>query len=396
MQIRLPESVKPLMGRLEAAGFEVFCVGGCVRDSLLGRKPDDWDLTTSALPQQMETVFAGWRVLATGRRHGTITVVSDSQPVEITTFRVDGGYRDGRHPEQVTFTPHLADDLARRDFTVNALAYSPHTGIVDRFDGVGDLRRRVIRAVGNPCLRFEEDALRIVRALRFASVLGFPIDPATAEALRSHRQLLEKVSAERLFTELCKLVCGETADTVIQQFPEVIALLIDHFSPDGMRLHPLPALPGIRLAMLMHAFSPAQADAVLLRLKADRAARRTVTALLSRRDQPLPSSRVGIRQLVSELGVQPLRDLLAFQGALGRETGPACHWLERILADGDCWNLGMLAVDGHDLLSAGIPAGRELGETLRFLLMQVVEGRLPNRKAELLRAAAANGTRGAP
>ena len=170
MQILLPESVKPLMGRLEAAGFEVFCVGGCVRDSLLGRKPDDWDLTTSALPQQMETVFAGWRVLATGRRHGTITVVSDSQPVEITTFRVDGGYRDGRHPEQVTFTPHLADDLARRDFTVNALAYSPHTGIVDRFDGVGDLRRRVIRAVGNPCLRFEEDALRIVRALRFASV----------------------------------------------------------------------------------------------------------------------------------------------------------------------------------------------------------------------------------
>ena len=261
---------------------------------------------------------------------------------------------------------------------------------------MGDLRRRVIRAVGNPCLRFEEDALRIVRALRFASVLGFPIDPATAEALRSHRQLLEKVSAERLFTELCKLVCGETADTVIQQFPEVIALLIDHFSPDGMRLHPLPALPGIRLAMLMHAFSPAQADAVLLRLKADRAARRTVTALLSRRDQPLPSSRAGIRQLVSELGVQPLRDLLAFQGALGRETGPACHWLERILADGDCWNLGMLAVDGHDLLSAGIPAGRELGETLRFLLMQVVEGRLPNRKAELLRAAAANGTRGAP
>ncbi len=388
MQISIPKPVNLLVDRLESAGFEVFCVGGCVRDSLLGREPGDWDLATSALPHQTEAVFTGWQVVGTGRKHGTLTVISEGNPVEITTFRRDGVYRDGRHPEQVTFTPRLADDLARRDFTVNALAFSPRTGIIDRFDGLDDLRNKLIRAVGDPARRFEEDALRIVRALRFASTLGFSVEPATASALRNQFRLLEKVSAERLFSELCKLVCGEHADAVVRQFPEVIALLTGAFSPDGVQLHLLPARPGVRLAMLMHRFSPAQADAALLRLKADNATRRTVVALLSRRDQPLPVSRTGVRRLLSELGVQPLRELLDFQAALGRETGPAQQNLQQVLTDGDCWNLGMLAVNGRDLLSVGVPAGRELGAVLRFLLVQVIEGRLPNRKPELLHAAA--------
>ena len=223
MELALSRGAAYVLCALRAAGYEAYVVGGCVRDSLLGRRPGDWDVTTSALPEETKAVFSGAPVIGTGVRHGTVAVLVGGEPVEITTYRVDGPYSDGRRPDSVAFTRSLREDLARRDFTVNAMAWSPETGLVDPFGGADDLRGKSIRCVGDPARRFQEDALRILRALRFSSSLGFSIEPETAAALRADRARLGKVSAERIAAELVKLVCGAGAPRVLREFPEAVS-----------------------------------------------------------------------------------------------------------------------------------------------------------------------------
>ena len=226
----LPQAAQAIQ-QLQEAGYEAWIVGGCVRDFLLGRTPTDYDLTTSALPKETEAVFAGEKLIETGLQHGTVTVVLDGVPLEITTYRVDGGYTDARHPDGVTFTRSLREDAARRDFTINAMAYAPGAGLQDFFGGQEDLSAGVIRAVGDPDRRFQEDALRILRAIRFASVLGFELDPGTDAAARRNAHLLTKISVERVFVELGKLLCGPGAGKILLAYPDILGVVFPELTP---------------------------------------------------------------------------------------------------------------------------------------------------------------------
>ena len=266
----IPSYARTALDRLTAAGHEAWLVGGCVRDLLLGRTPGDYDITTAALPEETEGVFAGEQLIETGLRHGTVTVVLEGCPLEITTYRVDGTYADARHPDQVTFTRSLREDAARRDFTVNAMAYHPDRGLWDGFGGRADLEKGLLRCVGDPETRFREDALRILRAVRFASVLGFTLEPATAEAARRTAPLLGQIAPERLSAELTKLLCGPGAGTVLGEYPDILGALIPELGPmvgfDQRNLHHchdllthtaaavdnIPPDPALRLAMLLH------------------------------------------------------------------------------------------------------------------------------------------------
>ena len=268
--LTIPAGADFILRRLMENGFDAYVVGGCVRDSLLGLFPHDWDICTSARPEQMQAVFADCRVIETGLKHGTLTVLHDRIPYEVTTFRVDGGYTDHRHPDSVSFVSNVVDDLARRDFTVNAMAWNPQTGLVDAFHGQEDLRAGIIRAVGDPKTRFTEDALRILRALRFASVYGFRIDDATSQAAHDLRHTLTDVAAERIRVELAKLLCGQGAADILRAYPDVLFVLLpqlramhgfDQHNPHhryDVWEHTLRALPHIpptetlRLAILLH------------------------------------------------------------------------------------------------------------------------------------------------
>ena len=229
--LTLPAPVSDLLGRLTRAGFSAYVVGGCVRDSLLGLEPHDWDICTSALPDQMQEVFRDDRTVDTGLKHGTLMVIVDHEPYEVTTFRVDGDYTDHRHPDSVVFVDDLTKDLARRDFTVNAMAWSPDAGLQDPFAGQQDLSANLIRCVGKPEQRFEEDALRVLRALRFASVYDFAIEPDTASAIRKKAPDLKLVAGERIREELLKLLCGKAAGRILREYPEVLAEIIPEIRP---------------------------------------------------------------------------------------------------------------------------------------------------------------------
>ena len=226
MTLNIPSKAKTIITLLENAGFEAFCVGGAVRDSIMGLNPTDWDITTSASPEDTVMVFKDYKTVDTGLKHGTLTVVIDKTPFEVTTYRVDGDYNDNRHPENVHFTKNLINDLSRRDFTVNALAYNDKTGLVDLYGGQEDIYNSIIKTVGNPSARFQEDGLRIMRALRFASVLGFTIESETAKAIHDNKDLLKNISAERLAVELSKLVCGKNAFNILTEYWDVLSVFI--------------------------------------------------------------------------------------------------------------------------------------------------------------------------
>lgn len=270
MTMDMPKNVDIAINLLQSAGFEAYAVGGCVRDSLLGKTPNDWDITTSAKPEDMKSVFADFHCIDTGIKHGTVTVVIDGEPLEITTFRLDGEYEDNRHPKSVTFTSNLGADLGRRDFTVNAMAYSKKTGTVDLFGGQNDLKNKIIRCVGDPDRRFNEDALRILRALRFASALDFEIEEKTAQSLLKNRALLGNISEERIAKELLKLVCGKGAKRILTDFAPVLFEILPELQPMYKNSHDNPhhcydiyehtliavesinPEPTLRFAMLLH------------------------------------------------------------------------------------------------------------------------------------------------
>ena len=231
MNITIPNEVNIILTRLQDAGHEAFCVGGAVRDSIMGITPGDWDVTTSALPEETRLVFSDFKTIDTGLKHGTLTVIIDHKPYEITTYRIDGEYGDNRHPETVSFTRKIEDDLARRDFTVNAIAYNPQKGIVDPYGGQNDIYNSIIKTVGDPDRRFNEDGLRIMRALRFSSVLGFPIEQETANAIHRNRELLKNISAERINIELTKLLCGKDVFNILMEYPDVLSVIIPEIAP---------------------------------------------------------------------------------------------------------------------------------------------------------------------
>ena len=437
--IQLPEGAAFVLDRLTRAGYPAYVVGGCVRDALLGIAPKDWDVCTAATPEEMQRVFTGCHVVETGLKHGTLTVVVEHVPYEVTTFRVDGDYTDHRHPDQVRFVADVREDLARRDFTVNAMAYHPDTGLVDAFHGREDLAAGVIRCVGDPGKRFGEDALRILRALRFASVYGFAMEEQTARAVHSLKTTLHGVAAERIRVELGKLLCGRGAEAILRDCADVIMEVLPALSPmkDFDQRTPyhrydvwehtirtvgaVQPVEALRWTMLLHdsgkpacftldekgqghAFGHGEksvkiAREVMADLRVDNATRDRVLTLVARHDMPLSDRPRVLRRCLHDMGEETLRQLIEVQRA--DERGKGVHPMEEIdaraqalnaaldavLATNPCVTLKQLAVRGSDLTRAGIPGGKAVGECLRYLLEQVMEDTLPNDRDALLRAA---------
>ena len=435
--MQVPTPVASAVRMLENHGFEAYAVGGCVRDSLLGLTPHDWDICTSALPEEMQAVFDGFRVIETGKAHGTLTVLVDGMPLEITTYRVDGAYSDHRRPDGVRFVSRIEEDLARRDFTVNAMAWHPERGLRDPFGGEEDLRKRLLRAVGEPGLRFEEDALRIMRALRFAAAYGLRIDPATATALRQKRTLLGFVAAERLRAELDRLLTAADVESILSDYPDVLAVFLPFISSMvGFEQHSVyhhldvwqhtatavgasvPDLP-VRLALLLHdagkparyivdeegrghfyghaSVSAALAEETLYALRYDRKTMETVIRLVKYHDTPIPPEPPAVKRWLGRLGEEGFRMLLEVKRGDARGHAPAVvpaslsavdgveDCLNRVIAEGACFSVRDLAVDGRDAIAVGVPEGPEIGKALAALTEAVIDGVWPNDREVLLR-----------
>ena len=390
--MEIPAYAQAVMDRLEQHGYEAWLVGGCVRDHLLGQAPGDYDMAVSSSPEETEACFAGWRLIETGLQHGTVTVVSDGRNVELTTFRCDGEYKDGRRPETVSFTRDIHADVARRDFTVNAMAYSPARGLVDDFGGRQDLKTGVIRCVGEPERRFTEDALRIMRALRFASTLGFSVEEATGQAVLALRDRLNNISAERIFAELKKLLAGKNAEAVLLRFRPVIDVVL----PETAALSPADfarnarclkrcADDAARFAALLYGLPADAAEAACRRLRADNKFRVSVRFFAEQADVVFAT--VGqAKRLAGEKGANRLAALLSFRRAMGLAEDGNLAGAVAAVSSGACLSLKDLAVNGGDITALGVE-GMQVGKILTALLTEVTEGRLPNTRAALLQEA---------
>lgn len=382
----LPPAVACVLERLEQAGYAADLVGGCVRDALRGVTPHDYDVTTAATPDEILAAFADRRVLTTGVQHGTVTVLIGEEPVEVTTYRVDGNYRDGRHPESVRFTTSLTEDLARRDLTVNAMAYSPRRGLTDPFGGRQDLQVGVLRTVGVPEQRFREDALRILRAMRFSSVLGMTVEPQTAAAMHALRQSLLCVSAERIFSELYKLLGGTDAYDVILEFADIVRVFLPELRPEmpisKQRFTSLPQNTRF-YALFEPTAKPDRVAEACRRLRTPSALLRVGERIQALRHAPL--CREGeVATLLFHAGREAACEIARLREAEGECPG-ASQRIEAFLASGRPYTLAQLAVRGEDLVRCGY-RGAEIGEGLHALLMDVMEGRLPNVREALLAA----------
>lgn len=383
-----PQYVSEIIERLEAAGYSAYAVGGCVRDVMLGRAPNDFDVTTSALPEETLRIFENERTVPTGLKHGTVTVIPKGcEPVEVTTYRIDGSYTDSRHPESVSFTDRIEDDLARRDFTVNAMAYNKKRGIVDPFDGQGDIKRQILRAVGEPEKRMNEDALRIMRAFRFSAQLGFSIDGDTKKALVSESEGLRKVSGERLGIELSKLVCAPHAK---QALSEMIACGVSRYILGGYlpscklleALERLSADTSVRLACLLYECDGDYARKILSAMKYSNAIKNSVLYATSVRDCPIPQSDADVRRFLLRFGNNSLVAAELMRVLKGAESLSEGN-IQRIKRDGFCPSIQSLALDGNDLVKLGI-SGKEIGETLSYLLDAVTEDPSMNDREKLM------------
>lgn len=396
--ITLPEDVNALLQTLNNGGYEAYIVGGCVRDSILGRIPQDWDITTSALPEQTKALFS--HTFDTGIQHGTITVVLNKTNYEITTYRIDGDYADGRHPDEVSFTSNLEEDLLRRDFTMNAIAYHPAEGFRDPFGGQEDISRSLIRGVGEPAKRFQEDALRMLRCVRFAAQLGFQVDDATYTALQENAALIEKISVERIHEELDKLWKSpfpEKLSLLLSSglLPHIDNLLDKRLTGLGETLVPqLKAAPisaPLRWTLVLQSFTEAEAKTFCKKLKFDNATAKQIQTYLRHLSQPIPQTPYEVRKLAGILGVELTENLFILQEILQDKAAvqAAREILKKVLADGDCLNLKMLEMDGKALMDAGIPAGKAVGETLGLLLEDVLHQPEHNKREYLLEKALA-------
>lgn len=431
----MPKNVDIAINLLQSAGFEAYAVGGCVRDSLLGKTPNDWDITTSAKPENMKSVFADFHCIDTGIKHGTVTVVIDGEPLEITTFRLDGEYEDNRHPKSVTFTSNLGADLGRRDFTVNAMAYSKMTGTVDLFGGQNDLKNGIIRCVGDPDRRFNEDALRILRALRFASALDFEIEEKTAQSLLKNRALLGNISEERIAKELLKLVCGKGAKRILTDFAPVLFEILPELQPMYKNSHDNPhhcydiyehtliavesidPEPTLRFAMLLHdcgkpavkkfdengvahfyghqRISAEISAQILARLKVSNKFRDEILFLVSNHDRwELYENTEKMPRYLSKFGLDGVLNLLKVMRADVLAQSPEYRYRLDQIADAEetaknlaaqkpCLSLSELQINGRTLMDIGIPQGRKLGAVLAQLLDEVIDGVTKNTQEAL-------------
>lgn len=435
--MRLPEHICKCIDMLENAGFAAYAVGGCVRDSLLGIAPHDYDLCTAATPEQLHQIFCDFSLVTAGEKHGTVGVVIDKEVVEITTFRTEGGYRDGRHPDWVKFVPTIEEDLSRRDFTVNAMAYSPHRGLCDPWGGEADLKNKVLRAVGDPVKRFQEDSLRILRGVRFAVRFDLTTEVQTLDAMRSQADLMDNLARERVFDELCKLLPLVNAEDLLRYAP-ILAQVIPELAPTvGFQQHnhhhaydlfthiahvtaAVPTALHLRWAALLHDIGKVttftldesgcghfyghakagaeMANAVLLRLKAPTALREQVVQLISLHMTWLEEDKRLLRRRLSRWGLDTVNDLLALQeadmGSKGVENSGEMEQFPRIRAliqeiraENSCLTLKDLAVSGKDLMELGFTPGPGLGKALDQLLNLVLDETIPNEKQALLTAA---------
>ena len=436
MKIQLPEKVNTIIQTLQEHGYEAYAVGGCVRDSLLGREPGDWDITTSASPDETKKLFA--RTVDTGIEHGTVTVLLGKEGFEVTTYRIDGKYEDSRHPTEVIFTRNLREDLLRRDFTINAMAYNDTEGIVDIFGGMDDLKRKIIRCVGNARERFGEDALRIMRGVRFAAQLGFSLEKETKEAMTELAPTLEKISAERIQTELVKLLVSDSPELIREAYHLGITAVIlpefDEMMRTGQETkyhrydvgeHTVQAVCNVppdkvlRLTMLLHDVAKPEmktvdadgtahfkghdirgeqkAKEILRRLKFDNDTIHKVTKLVRWHDYRMPAEKKNVRKAMSKISAElfPMyllvkrADILAhsmyrreeeLENLIGLQK---CY--EEIVADHECVSLKQLAVTGTDLIGIGMKPGKQIGEVLNELLRIVLEYPEFNNKEHLLR-----------
>lgn len=435
MTMDMPKNVDTAINLLQSAGFEAYAVGGCVRDSLLGKTPNDWDITTSAKPEDMKSVFINFHCIDTGIKHGTVTVVIDGEPLEITTFRLDGEYEDNRHPKSVTFTSNLGADLGRRDFTVNAMAYSKMTGTVDLFGGQNDLKNKIIRCVGDLDRRFNEDALRILRALRFASALDFEIEEKTAQSLLKNRALLGNISEERIAKELLKLVCGKGAKRILTDFAPVLFEILPELQPMYKNSHDNPhhcydiyehtliavesidPEPTLRFAMLLHdcgkpavkkfdengvahfyghqRISAEISAQILARLKVSNKFRDEILFLVSNHDRwELYENTEKMPRYLSKFGLDGVLKLLKVMRADVLAQSPEYRYRLDQIADAEeiaknlaaqkpCLSLSELQINGRTLMDIGIPQGRKLGAVLAQLLDEVIDGVTKNTQEAL-------------
>ena len=429
----MPQEVCSLLARLESAGYQGWAVGGCVRDTLRGAVPSDWDVTTDARPERVMALF-GERAIPTGLKHGTVTVRTGETHVEVTTFRRDGTYSDHRRPDAVQFSSSLEEDLARRDLTVNAMAMDLRGHICDPFGGQEDLSHRVLRCVGDPLRRLDEDALRIMRTLRFAAVLGFTIEPDTSAALHRRAPLLADIAAERILVEMNKLLTGEYMASVLLAYPDVLGVFLPELLPcvgfDQRNVHhcydvwthsvyaaaAIAPDAVLRWAMLLHdigkpdcftvdehgtghfyghpARSAELAEAICRRLRMDKKSAQRIVTLVRWHDRDIPRTEKAVARAARQLGEDTLRQLLAVKRADNRAQSPLCRGraadidraeaiLDDLLARQSCFSLRELAVRGNDLTALGLH-GPAVGETLQKLLDAVMDGSVPNERPALL------------
>lgn len=398
MIIDLPKNVENIIESLEEHGFEGFAVGGCVRDSLLKKTPKDWDITTDALPVDMKKIFK--KTFDTGIAHGTVTVLMDGVGYELTTYRIDGNYSDGRHPDSVSFSKSLSEDLCRRDFTINAMAYSNKKGIVDLFDGRKDLQNGIIRAVGDAKKRFDEDALRMLRAVRFAAQLGFKIDDDTFEAIKEKAKLLSKVSKERIFVELNKSLCGDFAQNIKMVYTSGLYRYIGkEFAKLDKSIYDFyPRKFHNKKHMYWAAFlenieNVEAVKKILFELKSDNATRNNAYLLVKELKNPLPSSDEDIRWSLHRIGADLFCDYIEILKSDKKNVDilDKIDTIENryilILKENHAYEISMLDITGKDLMDIGISKGPKIGEVLEFLLKKVIENPLNNEMSSLLRLA---------
>ena len=433
----LPDSVRQCVDTLEQAGFAAYAVGGCVRDSLLGLTPHDYDLCSAALPEQIREIFRDHSLVLAGLKHGTVGVVTGGGVVEVTTFRTEGGYRDNRHPDWVKFVPTIEEDLARRDFTINAMAWSPYRGFADPFGGREDLKSHVLRAVGDPAVRFQEDSLRILRGVRFAARFALTPEAQTLHAMELLTGLMDSLAAERVFDELCRLLPAASAGDLLR-YGQILTAVIPELAPTlGFDQHSphhaydlfthiahvtqaVPAELSLRWAALLHdvgkvptftrdengrghfyshaSVSAEMADAILHRLKAPNGLREQVVTLIAHHMTRLEPEKKLLRRRLSQFGWDTVEQLLQLQEAdMGSKgTGKPGEMdqfaeirrlLDEIRAENACLTLRDLAIDGRDLMAIGFRPGPALGQCLDRLLSQVLDETLPNERDALLQAA---------
>lgn len=387
--ITIPKYVEKIMANLESCGFEVFAVGGCIRDSLLGKTPSDWDLCTNASPSEVISAFDEYKLILTGMKHGTVAVKTGKNIVEITTYRTDGGYSDGRHPENVKFIGTIEEDLKRRDFTVNAIAYNRRKGIKDIFDGVDDLSIGVIRCVGKPEERFKEDALRIMRAIRFSAVLGFDIDEKTKKAVFEYKYLLSRISKERLMSELDKIMLSDNAEKSLDTYKDIFEFIFKMcINTDD--IHTIKSLPkdiSIRIAAIFRSSDNNKVLKILKDMKMSKKRYKDIETYLSVKNLSPVANKVFCKNFLRKYGADKAD--MCFDFMISDDRGDVSAWkackkiCKDIIESGECFSLSELNVDGKDILKLGFD-GRDIGKILRIILDDVIEERVENSKDAIL------------